>query len=182
MLNITAYAMRKSLPARIGRTSGHHRHREPRQGSALMIVLVLMGMLSILGVLFYTFSAQERSNAEYYSEAAKASPVSTNLDADTLFDWGLDQIIVGTDGRLKNSMLWGSRYSLLSNSLGFGVHRPGDTQPFNGEGINLIKLPWIKIEMGFPMMGRAVSLTTDICSILLTPRRRRNNLIPANGS
>ena len=138
MLNITAYAMRKSLPARIGRTSGHHRHREPRQGSALMIVLVLMGMLSILGVLFYTFSAQERSNAEYYSEAAKASPVSTNLDADTLFDWGLDQIIVGTDGRLKNSMLWGSRYSLLSNSLGFGVHRPGDTQPFNGEGINLI--------------------------------------------
>lgn len=108
-----------------------------RRGSALMIVMVLMGMLSLLGVLFYTFSAQERSNAEYYSEAAKdlADP---SLDADTLFDWGLEQIIVGTDRRLTNSVLWGSRYSLLSNALGYGLHRPGDLQPFNGEGLNLI--------------------------------------------
>ena len=110
---------------------------DPRRGSAMMIVMVLMGMLSILGVLFYTFAAQERSNAEYYSEAAKdlADP---SLDADTLFDWALEQIIVGTDRRLTNSMLWGSRYSMLSNTLGFGLHQPGDIHPYNGEGLNLI--------------------------------------------
>jgi len=111
--------------------------RVPRRGSTLLIVLVLMGMLSLLGVMFYTFSAQERSNSEYYSEAAKEKD-EPSLDADTLFDWALEQIIVGTDPRLKNSMLWGSRYSLLSNALGVGYHRPGDLHPFNGEGINVI--------------------------------------------
>jgi len=108
-----------------------------RRGSTLMIVMVLMGMLALLGVIFYTFASQERSNAEYYSNAAK-NDEDPSLDADVLFDWALEQIIVGTDPRLKNSMLWGSRYSLLSNALGVGYHKPGDLHPFNGEGVNLI--------------------------------------------
>ena len=95
-------------------------------------------MLSLLGVIFYVFSAQERSNAEYYSEASKERS-DPSLDADTLFDWALEQIIVGTDPRLKNSVLWGSRYSLLSNALGHGLHRPStDMQPYNGAGVNII--------------------------------------------
>ena len=122
---------------RVALRSSPPRYDHPRSGSSLMIVLVLMGMLALLGVLFYTFSAQERSNAEYYSEAAKDLG-DPSLDADTLFDWALEQIIVGTDRRLTNSMLWGSRHSMLSNSLGFGLHKPGDLQPFNGEGLNLI--------------------------------------------
>ena len=108
-----------------------------RRGSTLLIVMVLMGMLSLLGVLFYTFSAQERSNAEYYSEAAKEHG-EPSLDADVLFDFALEQIIVGTNPQFKNSMLWGSRHSLLSNALGFGLHKPGDLHPFNGEGVNVI--------------------------------------------
>lgn len=113
-------------------------HQTARRGSTLMVVLVLMGMLSLLGVIFYTFSAQERSNAEYYSEAAKELE-DPGLDADVLFDWALEQIIVGTDPRLKNSMLWGSRHSLISNAVGFSNHRPNpDTQAFNGEGVNVI--------------------------------------------
>ena len=108
-----------------------------RRGSTLLIVMVLMGMLSLLGVLFYTFSAQDRSNAEYYSEAAKEHG-EPSLDADVLFDFALEQIIVGTNPQFKNSMLWGSRHSLLSNALGFGLHKPGDLHPFNGEGVNVI--------------------------------------------
>lgn len=116
------------------------RSRRPhpqRRGSTLMIVMVLMGMLSLLGVIFYMFAAQERSNANYYADASK-EVTAPRLDADTLFDWALDQIIVGTDPRLKNSMLWGSRYSLLSNAMGVGYHKPGDLHPFNGEGVNVI--------------------------------------------
>ena len=109
-----------------------------RRGSTLLIVMVLMGMLSLLGVIFYIFAAQERSNSEYYSEASKELN-DPGLDADVLFDWALEQIIVGTDPRLKNSMLWGSRHSLLSNAIGFSNHRPStDMQPFNGEGVNVI--------------------------------------------
>jgi hypothetical protein len=125
------------------RKSQRHRNRirrphQQRRGSSLLIVMVLMGMLSLLGVIFYLFAAQERSNAEYYSEASKELE-DPGLDADVLFDWALEQIIVGTDARLKNSMLWGSRYSLVSNLVGFSTHRPDPTmQPFNGEGVNVI--------------------------------------------
>jgi hypothetical protein len=108
-----------------------------RRGSTLLIVMVLMGMLALLGVIFYTFAKQERSNAEYYAAAAKQLD-DPSLDADALFDFALEQIIVGTDARLKRSMLWGSRYSLLSNALGVGYHQPGDLHPFNGEGVNVI--------------------------------------------
>lgn len=120
--------------------SSHYRSRRPmpvRRGSTLMIVMVLMGMLSLLGVIFYTFAAQERGNAAYYADAAK-KVADPSLDCDALFDYALDQIIVGTDPRLKNSMLWGSRYSLLSNALGVGYNQPGDMHPFNGEGVNVI--------------------------------------------
>ncbi len=128
----------QAMPAKTQyrRTSKGTPHNR-RRGSTLLIVMVLMGMLALLGVLFYTFSAQERSNAEYYSEAAKEHG-EPSLDADVLFDFALEQIIVGTNPQFKNSMLWGSRHSLLSNALGFGLHKPGDLHPFNGEGVNVI--------------------------------------------
>lgn len=119
-----------------GRKRARRRTQPNRRGSTLLIVMVLMGMLSLLGVIFYTFAAQERSNSEYYSEAAK-NREEAGLSADVLMDWGLQQIIVGTDSRLKHSALWGSRHSMLSNMLGVGDHRPGDTHPYNGEGVTV---------------------------------------------
>jgi hypothetical protein len=121
----------RNLKSRLSRTSRRTilraapLHHQTRQGSALMVVMVLMGMLALLGVIFYTFAAQERSNAAFYSDAAKNND-DPSLTADALFDWALEQIIVGTDPRLTNSMLWGSRHSLLSNALGFGYNGPGD--------------------------------------------------------
>lgn len=114
------------------------RHTDPgRQGSTLMIVIVLLGLLSVLGVLFYTFAAAERSNSEYYAEGAK-NDEEAGLPADVVMDYALQQVIVGTDPRLKNSVLWGSRYSMLANMLGVKNHTISDLTAFDGTGINVI--------------------------------------------
>uniref|UniRef100_A0A7C2PA23 Uncharacterized protein n=1 Tax=Schlesneria paludicola TaxID=360056 RepID=A0A7C2PA23_9PLAN len=105
-----------------------------RAGSTLMIVIVLMGLLAILGVLFYTFAAQERSNAEYYSDGAK-NVEDPGLSADVLMDFALQQLVVSTDPRLKNSALWGSRHSMLANMLGVKNHAISDLTAFDGQGV-----------------------------------------------
>lgn len=64
-----------------------------RRGSTILVVMALMGMLATIGFLFYTFSAQERSNANYFADGHKNT--STGLDPDTLWDWALEQLIVG---------------------------------------------------------------------------------------
>lgn len=107
-----------------------------RRGSALMIVIVLMGLLAVLGVLFYVFAASERSNAEYFAEGGKKL-VAPALSADEVMDFGLQQLIIGTDPRLKNSALWGSRHSILANMLGIRHHQLEDLVAFNGQGIHL---------------------------------------------
>jgi len=101
-----------------------------------MIVVVLLGMLAILGFLFYTFAAQERSNSEYYANAGKIID-DPGLSADALMDHALQQLIVGTDPRLKNSALYGSRLSMLGNTFGVQNHRITDLSAFNGPGINV---------------------------------------------
>lgn len=108
-----------------------------RQGSTLMIVIVLLGLLSVLGVLFYTFAAAERSNAEYYSNGAKAEE-DPGLSADVLMDFALQQLIIGPDPRFKNSALWGGRHSMVPNALGTRNLKVGDLAAFDGTGVNVI--------------------------------------------
>jgi hypothetical protein len=107
-----------------------------RRGSTLMIVIVLLGLLSVLGVLFYTFAAQERSNAEYYAEGGKADK-APGLTADELMDVALEQLLFGPDVRKKNSALWGSRHSLLPNALGVNNYAAEDHTEFDGQGVHL---------------------------------------------
>lgn len=117
-------------------------HGPRRRGSALMIVVVLLGMLAVLGFLLYTLAAQERSNAAYFAESEKYA--GAVLDADTLFDWALEQLIVGpADGLTKSALYsqtsvdpatspnFNSRHALLPNMLG------QDLQPYSGAGIHL---------------------------------------------
>lgn len=100
-----------------------------RRGSALLIVMVLMAMLSLLGVLFYLFATQERLSAEYYSNAAKVEEYDFTIDQQ--FDFALEQIIVGPKlGQYKNSALYGGRHSIIPNMLGSDLH------PFNGQGVD----------------------------------------------
>ncbi|QDV29286.1 hypothetical protein Spb1_11660 [Planctopirus ephydatiae] len=119
----------------------------PRQGSTLLIVLVLLGLLSILGVIFFTFARQEQSNAEYFSEAAKA-PQELGLTGEVLFDFALEQIIVGTRPEYRSSALWSSTHSMVTNAMGNVqrvdsagtgrvVYQYPDRHPFDGGSMRL---------------------------------------------
>lgn len=102
---------------------------DDREGSTLLIVMVLLGMLSLVGFLFYTFAASERSGATYWADSQKSD--RTDLDVDALFDWSLEQLIVGPNDSVTHSALAGRRHSLLPNLLGRDIH------PYNGGGIHL---------------------------------------------
>lgn len=111
------------------------RQRAERRGSTLLIVLVLMAMLASLGVIFYVFAAQERASANYYSDAAKVKQF--DISADTLFDFGIRQVIEGPDvGKFRNSALSGRRHALLPNMLGLNTDgKKLDFSPYNGTAL-----------------------------------------------
>ncbi|QDT23834.1 hypothetical protein [Gimesia chilikensis] len=102
-----------------------------RRGSTLLVVIALLAMLSLLGVVFYTFAAQEERSSQYFTEAS-LNEADTGLDADVLFNWGLEQLIKGPEKSFYNSALHGKRHSLLANMFGTDLH------PYSGEGINVI--------------------------------------------
>lgn len=106
-----------------------------RRGSTLLVVIALLAILALMAVVFYTFSSQERTSAENFANAA-INEADPGLQADVLFNWGLEQLIKGPDPYLKNSALWGGEYprhSLIHNMLG-----RDDFTPFNGQGVNVI--------------------------------------------
>ena len=89
-----------------------------RQGSTLVIVIALLGLLAFTGVVFFTFASQERAAAEYFSEAAKGE-----VDApDNVWDHPLRQIISGTSNSPSDrASILGSttrRHSMTTNLLG----------------------------------------------------------------
>jgi hypothetical protein len=105
-----------------------------RRGSTLLVVIALLAILALMAVVFYTFSAQEQTNAENFAEAA-INEADPGLQADVLFDWGLEQLIKGPDVYRTNSALWGGskpRNSLIYNMLG------NDAYPYNGQGLNVV--------------------------------------------
>ena len=83
--------------------------QQSRRGSTLLIVIALLAMLSLLGVVFYTFASQEERSAQYFTEAA-INDADAGLDADVLFNWGLRQLIVGPDDQYYNSALHGMAF------------------------------------------------------------------------
>ncbi len=115
--------------------SHSRRHRQPashRRGSTLLIVVALMGMLAFLGFAFYTLAVQERANALSFAQEAKTTK-APSLEPDALFDFALQQVIIGPDDAYTQSILWGGRHSLMANMYG------RDRVPFNGEGVNLMQ-------------------------------------------
>ncbi|QDT29951.1 hypothetical protein [Gimesia panareensis] len=106
------------------------RQHPPRRGSTLLVVIALLAMLSLLGVVFYTFASQEERSAQYFTEAS-LNEADPGLDADVLFNWGLEQLIKGPEQGLYNSALYTGRHSLLPNMFGSDLH------PFTGQGVNV---------------------------------------------
>jgi hypothetical protein len=103
-----------------------------RRGSTLIIVIALLGLLSFTGMIFFSFSSQERAAAEYFSEAAKGE-----VDAPiNIWDHPLQQIISGPGSRPHQlrSALWSPsrRHSMVSGMYGT------DLSLHSGEGVNVI--------------------------------------------
>ena len=105
---------------------------DTRRGSTLIIVVALLGMLAFLGFVFYTFAKQEKANAASFAKGAQVLK-APSLEPDSLFDFALQQIILGPPDAYTQSILWGGRHSLLANMFG------RDGIPWNGEGVNLIQ-------------------------------------------
>ncbi len=103
---------------------------QARSGSTLLIVIALMGTLAFLGFVFYTFSAQERANAIALAEGAKVR-TAPSIEPDALWDFALQQLILGPHDSNFQSILWGGRHSFLANMYG------RDGIPYNGEGVHL---------------------------------------------
>lgn len=124
-----------------------------RGGSVLLVVLGLLLLLMVLGFTAFTFTSQEHVSAEYYAEAAK--PTDLEIDADQLFDYALEQLILGPAEENTQSALWPGLHSLVPNMVGmfqqgrdangnllsYGPTIPLDRHPFNGYGLNIISGP-----------------------------------------
>jgi hypothetical protein len=110
----------------------------------LLVMLGLLLLLMVLGFTALTFTAQEHESANYYADAAQRQGVEVN--SDVLFDYGLEQLLIGPREENMQSVLWPGRHSLIPNMLGMfgatpdgsGRTAPLDLHPFNGVGINLV--------------------------------------------
>ena len=137
-----------------------------RRGSTLLVVIALLAILALMAVVFYTFSAQEQTSAQNFAEAA-INEADPGLDADVLFDWGLEQLIKGPDPYRKNSALWGGQYprhSLIYNMLG------NDTYPYNGKGINLVvNGSNLDVDQDFNGVGDTSSTNPQMLQVNVSP-------------
>lgn len=107
-------------------------HQQTRRGSTLVIVIALLGLLAFTGMVFFAFSSQERSAAEYFAEAAK----NEVDELDNVWDHPLRQVISGTNNKPSDrfSILGGNgrRHSIVTNMVG------SDLAPHSGEGVNVV--------------------------------------------
>ncbi len=123
-----ALRKRKEYRRRIRRLQ---QQEDERRGAVLVVVLALLGLLMLVGFITYTFSNQENASARYFADSAKVAADPT-LTPDMLFDWGLEQIIIGPGDDVEQSVLGGGYHSLMANMFGRDKH------PFSGQGINVI--------------------------------------------
>ena len=105
-------------------------NKQSRSGSTLLVVIALMGMLALLGLMFFTFASQEQASAKNYLEAAKHIS-DPELGPDVYFDWALRQSIRGASRNERQSAL-GAHLSMLAGAYGHDAH------PHSGTGIDLI--------------------------------------------
>jgi hypothetical protein len=119
--------------ARLGRHFARPLRRiaNDRRGTVIIIVLALLGMLALIALFAFGFTAQENQSATYFAGAAKAN-VGTGIDGDTFFNDILRQVIIGPAINEKQSAMWGGTHSLLPSMFG------RDLTPFNGQGVNVV--------------------------------------------
>ncbi len=136
--------MKRDLPT-------NHTTITQRRGSTLVIVIAMLGLLSLMGTMFYVFAIQERSTAEYFSQAAK----NENVDLVDPFPWGLQQLIIGPYAYQKFSILadatGANRHSIVRNLVG------PDVTPYTGPGVRVAYNAF-----GLPIADADYDLTADV--------------------
>jgi len=100
---------------------------ESRNGSALVVVIALLGALMLLGFLILSVSSSSETSSEYFADNAKRPHEPRDY-----FDFAVKRLIMGARQDEYNSALYGGRGSMLANMLG------RDMSPFSGQGVNLI--------------------------------------------
>ncbi|MBI3862234.1 MAG: hypothetical protein HY290_10100 [Planctomycetia bacterium] len=98
-----------------------------QRGSVLIVVIGLLLLLMLIGLTFFTFATQEYSASQYYAESYKKFEDAPN--SDILFDWALEQLIIGPHDDNTQSCLWPGRHSMVPNMLGMFKANPGDYPP-----------------------------------------------------
>jgi hypothetical protein len=99
----------------------------------LLVVMALLGMLLLLGMLYFTFASQEQQNAKNFAREEPATDVEFDL-----FGEAIRQLIMGANYSQKNSVLWGGRHSLLGTLNGQRTASgQWDRQPYTGQGVSL---------------------------------------------
>ncbi len=105
-----------------------------RGGAALIIVLAMTGMLMFLGFFFFSYVSAERNSAAWFALSA-----NRQVSESDYFDFALQQVLIGPTDDLKNSALYGRKWSMIPNMLGsFGPDlKPQDLHPYTGKGIHV---------------------------------------------
>lgn len=106
-----------------------------RRGSTLLVVMALLGMLLLLGMLYFTFASQEQQNARNFAREEPATDVDPIED---IFNESIRQLILGANYPQKNSVLWGGRHSMLGTLNGQRTSSgQWKRQPYTGQGVSL---------------------------------------------
>ena len=107
-----------------------------RRGSTLLVVMALLGMLLLLGMMYFTFASQEQRNARNF---AREEPSQDSDPIEAIFNESVRQLILGANYPQKNSVLWGGRHSMLGTLTGQRTaSRQWDRQPYTGQGVSLL--------------------------------------------
>jgi hypothetical protein len=112
------------------RTARTEQTNAQRAGSTLVVVIGLLGLLMLLGFAIFSFANMESDNAVFFTESAK-QPVDDFIKQPAkkkLFDWALEQIILGAPGSAPLSALTGGDKGLVPIMFGRDLH------PFSGPG------------------------------------------------
>ncbi len=117
------------------------RHLAARQGGAVIIVVVsLLTMLVFLGLFFYTWTAQERTNSEQFAFRTNSSATALeNVPISSIYGHGMSQVLVSTPGTAPDSALWGNKWSMIAHMIGptNNAGEPLEKQLYSGEGIGI---------------------------------------------
>jgi hypothetical protein len=108
----------------------HFESRRHRRGVVLILILGMLGLMALVGVTFATFSGQSRIGALKFAEGA-ALPTS-----DQVMDFGMSQLILGTDNVLsaiRGHDLARDMYGNDANTNGFLSALP------NGENLYILQ-------------------------------------------